>query len=134
MSHSTDSKARAVMIIDDDKDILTTLTRGLENDGFKVHGFSDPLLALEHVENGCHECGLAVCDVSMPNMTGFQLARRIRDLRADIRIIFMTAFEVNKNEFSRVFPSTDIENVIRKPFTPSKLAEIVKDAYASSKA
>ena len=92
------------------------------------------MLAIEHVENGCHECGLAICDVSMPNMTGFQLARRIRDLRSDIRIIFMTAFEVNKNEFSRVFPPTEIENVIRKPFTPSKLAMIVKDIYASSRA
>ena len=121
------------MIIDDDKDILTTLTRGLESKGFSVHGFSDSLLALEHVEKGCHECGLAICDVSMPKMTGFQLARRIRDIRADMRFIFMTAFEVSKNEFSQVFPSTEVDNVIRKPFTPSKLAEIIREAYASSK-
>lgn len=117
------------MVIDDDRDILSTLTRGLKNEGFNVHGFFDPIAALDHVERGCTECSLAICDVSRPKMTGFQLARRIRELRADMPVIFMTAFEVNKKEFDPVFPSTEIDNVIRKPFAPSRLAEIIREAF-----
>lgn len=44
---------------------------------------------------------------------------------------FISASEVNKGAFHKVFPSTEIENVIRKPFSPSRLAEIVKEAFAA---
>ena len=42
-----------------------------------------------------------------------------RKVIPDIKIILMTAFEVNGAEFDKVFPSTKIENIIRKPFNPS---------------
>jgi len=42
---------RIVMICDDDKDIVTTLTMGLERLGFEVHGFNDPILAVQHIED-----------------------------------------------------------------------------------
>ena len=45
-----------VMLVDDDKDILQTVRKGLENLGYEVHGFSDSVKALEHIENGCKEC------------------------------------------------------------------------------
>lgn len=117
------------MLIDDERDVLNTLTKVLELNGFSVHSFADPAAALVHVEAGCHECKLAVCDVHMPKMSGFQIARRLRQLRPELKIIFMTAFETSKKEFELVLPSTEISDVIRKPFAPSKLVGIVKDAY-----
>ena len=117
------------MLIDDDRDVLNTLTKGLQLMGFNVHAFADPVAALAHVEAGCHECELAVCDVHMPKMSGFQLARRLWQLRPELKIIFMTAFETSKKEFELVLPPIEISDVIRKPFAPSKLVEIVKNVY-----
>jgi DNA-binding NtrC family response regulator len=129
---SPDSDKHRIMVVDDDKDILTVTSTALELFGFEVHGFSDPIVALQHVENGCEDCEVLVSDIKMPNMTGFQLVRRTKELRPDMKVIMMTAFEVNKPEFESVFPSTPVDNVMRKPFLPSQLAEVIKEIYRQS--
>ncbi|HEX2169139.1 MAG TPA: response regulator [Nitrososphaera sp.] len=67
-----------------------------------------------------------VSDTSMPALTGFQLVRRVKDLRPEIKVITMAMFEVNKGEFEAVFPSTPIDGVIIKPFTSSQLVEKIR--------
>jgi CheY-like chemotaxis protein len=118
-----------VMVVDDDRDILTVASKGLEHAGFQVHSFSDPVRAIQHVEDGCQKCTVIVSDVKMPEMTGFQLVRRVKDLRPDIKIVMMTAFDVNKTELEAVFPSTPVDKVMRKPFVISQLAEAIKEIY-----
>lgn len=125
---------RTVMVVDDDRDILTVASKGLENAGFRVHGFSDPITALQHVEGGCQRCEVVVSDVKMPGMSGFQLVRRVKDLRPDIKIIMMTAFDVNKSEFESMFPSTRVDRIMQKPFAISELAETVKDIFREDSA
>ena len=115
-----------ILIVDDDIDILTVTGRSLEHAGFKVHAFVDPLTALHHVQNDCKYCQVLVSDVRMPALTGFQLVRKVKDLRPEMKVIMMTMFEVNKPEFEAVFPSTPIDAVIRKPFTPSQLVEKIR--------
>jgi DNA-binding NtrC family response regulator len=121
-----DNRTTTVMVVDDDMDILTVIGRGLEHAGFKVHAFADPLTALHHVQNGCKDCQVLVSDVRMPALTGFQLVRKVKDLRPEIKVVMMTMFEVHKPEFEAVFPSTPIDDVIRKPFTPFQLGEKIR--------
>jgi DNA-binding NtrC family response regulator len=121
-----DNRTARVMVVDDDRDILITAGRSLVNAGFKVHGFDHPLEALQHVENGCKDCQVLVSDVRMPALTGFQLIRKVKDLRPEMKVVMMTMFEVNKREFEAVFPSTPIDDVIRKPFVPSQLVEKIR--------
>jgi len=115
-----------ILIVDDDIDTLTVTGRSLEHAGFKVHAFVDPLTALHHVQNDCKYCQVLVSDIRMPALTGFQLVRKVKDLRPEMKVIMMTMFEVNKTEFEAVFPSTPIDAVIRKPFTPSQLVEKIR--------
>jgi|ERR671918_2315244 DNA-binding NtrC family response regulator len=119
-------KTTTIMIVDDDIDTLTVTGRSLEHAGFKVHAFADPLTALHHVQNDCKYCQVLVSDVRMPALTGFQLVRKVKDLRPEMKVIMMTMFEVNKPEFEAVFPSTPIDAVIRRPFTPSQLVEKIR--------
>jgi DNA-binding NtrC family response regulator len=114
------------LIVDDDVDILRVIARSLEYAGFKVHAFSDPLTALYHVHNDFKYCQVLVSDVRMPALTGFQLVRKVKDLRPEMKVIMMTMFEVNKPEFEAVFPSTPIDAVIRKPFTSLQLVEKIR--------
>ena len=120
------SEKTTILIVDDDIDTLTVTGRSLEHAGFTVHAFADPLIALHHVEKDCKYCQVLVSDVRMPALTGFQLVRKIKDLRPEMKVIMMTIFEVNKPEFEAVFPSTPIDAVIRKPFTPSQLVEKIR--------
>jgi DNA-binding NtrC family response regulator len=122
-ARKTDNRRASVMVVDDDRDVLTIAGTSLQHAGFKFHGFADPLEALQHVENGCKDCQVLVSDVRMPALTGFQLIRKIKDLRPEMKVVIMTMFEVNKREFESVFPSTPIDDVIRKPFVPSQLVE-----------
>jgi len=115
-----------IMVVDDDRDILQITTMALEGSGHNIHGFTDPLKAIQHAEDGCIECEVLVSDIKMPHMIGFQLARRIKELRPEIKIIMMTAFEVNLREFESVFPSLPVDRVLHKPFAPSVLVETVK--------
>jgi FixJ family two-component response regulator len=56
--------AKAIMVIDDDdKDIIRAVRLGLENTGFQVHDFTDPIPALQHVEQGCKQCEVLVSGV-----------------------------------------------------------------------
>ena len=119
-------KTTTIMIVDDDIDTLTVTGRSLEHAGFKVHAFADPLTALHHVQNDCKYCQVLVSDVRMPALTGFQLVRKVKDLRPEMKVIMMTMFEVNKREFEAVFPSTLIDAVIRKPFTPWQVVEKIR--------
>ena len=115
-----------ILVVDDDIDTLTVTGRSLEHAGFKVHAFADPLTALRHIQNDCKYCQVLVSDVRMPALTGFQLVRKVKDLRPEMKVVMMTMFEVNKPEFEAVFPSTPIDAVIRKPFTPSQLVEKIR--------
>ncbi len=118
-----------ILIVDDDIDTLTVTGRSLEHAGFEVHAFADPLTALQHIQKDCKYCQVLVSDIRMPALTGFQLVRRIKDLRPEMKIIMMTMFEVNKREFEAVFLSIPIDGVIRKPFTPSHLVEKYEDFW-----
>jgi DNA-binding NtrC family response regulator len=115
-----------ILVVDDDIDTLTLTGRSLEHAGFKVHAFADPLIALHHIQKDCKYCQVLVSDVRMPALTGFQLVRKVKDLRPEMKVVMMTMFEVNKPEFEAVFPSTPIDEVIRKPFTPSQLLEKIR--------
>jgi len=115
-----------ILIVDDDMDTLTVTGRSLERVGFTVHAFADPLTALHHVQKDCKYCEVLLSDVRMPALTGFQLVRKIKDLRPEMKVMLMTMFEVNKPEFEAVFPSTPIDDVIRKPFTSSQLLDKIR--------
>jgi CheY-like chemotaxis protein len=114
------------MVVDDETDILTIVGKGLENNGFSVVGFADPTAALQYFENGGDTFDTVISDVRMPKLTGFQLARRIKELHPEIKVILMSAFEINKPEFDKVLRSTKVDGFLSKPFSILQLLEVIK--------
>jgi CheY-like chemotaxis protein len=55
--------SKAIMVVDDDKDIVRAVRSGLENIGSQVHDFTDPILALQHVEQGYKQFEVLVSGV-----------------------------------------------------------------------
>ena len=59
------------MIVDDESDIILPIKIGLEDNGFEVDAFGEPLLALSHFKANSH--ALVILDIKMPDMNGFEL-------------------------------------------------------------
>lgn len=111
------------MVVDDERDILSILKRGLESKNrFKVDTFMDAESALESLkENSDDYYDLVLTDIRMPKINGFELYRRIKESNPHMKIVFITAFEINKDEFSKVIPSVDVIDFISKPVSMSTL-------------
>jgi DNA-binding NtrC family response regulator len=111
------------MVVDDERDILSIVKRGLESKNrFKVETFIDAESALESLkENSGDYYDLVLTDIRMPKINGFELYRRIKESTPSMKIVFITAFEINKEEFSKVIPSVDVIDFISKPVSMSTL-------------
>ncbi len=106
------------MIVDDESDILYVLKPHIEkNLNCSVNTFSDPVQALKHFRDHPDVYDLIISDTRMPGMTGFEFVRHIKDVRPDIKVIIMTAFDINRLEFEKVLPSTKIDSFVTKPAT-----------------
>ncbi len=126
-SKKTSSPPR-IMIVDDESDILSVIKRGLESkNDFVVDTFSKADDAIENFQNHPPDYyDLVITDIRMPKVNGFELYRRIKDTNPNMKIAFITAFEINKEEFSKVIPSVNVTHFISKPVSISKLREKIK--------
>ena len=112
-----------IMVVDDERDILSIVKRGLESKNrFQVDIFIDAESALASLkENSNDYYDLVLTDIRMPKINGFELYRRIKESNPSMKIVFITAFEINKEEFSKVIPSLDVIDFISKPVSMSTL-------------
>lgn len=116
------------MVVDDESDLLATISKMLEKEGYKVHGFTDPIMAISHVEYDCTDCTIVISDIRMPGMSGFELIRRLKEVRPEMNVILMTAFRINQSEAQIVLPSTKVDAFLNKPFKLAELIQAIKNA------
>ena len=80
-------------MVDDELDITVTLKMALEESGFlQVEAFYDPVLALLRFKTGAYD--LAILDIKMPEIDGFELYRKLRKIDDKLKICFLTAAEL----------------------------------------
>src|SRR3546814_16047397 len=85
-----------IALVDDDKNILTSVSIALQTEGFLTRLYSDPEAALKAlIEN---PADLAVFDFKMPRMDGLELLRRLRD-KSHMPVIFLTSQEIGRASF-----------------------------------
>ena len=68
-------------------------------------------------------------DIRMPVMSGIQLARKVKEINPNVKVLLMTSFEIREDEFSKVFPSLHIDGFVQKPIDmndlPNKILSII---------
>ena len=69
---------KRVLIVDDEPDVNLTLKMVLEENGFQVNTFTDPLLALENFKGESSLYDMLILDIRMPDMNGFELYKEIK--------------------------------------------------------
>ena len=122
-------KKNRILIVDDENDINLLFKMVLEDNGFKVDTFNDPLVALQNFTAGSYD--LLLLDMVMPKMNGFELYQKMRMIDDKVKICFLTASGINHEEFKKKAASiasmNDIENCfIIKPIENEELIKRVK--------
>ncbi len=103
---------RSIALVDDDRNILTTLSIALQAEGYATRVYSDGEAALKAlVEN---PPDLAVFDIKMPRMDGMELLRRLR-AHSDMPVIFLTSKDHEEDEEAGLAMGAD--DYIAKPFS-----------------
>jgi DNA-binding response OmpR family regulator len=101
-----------ILVVDDEPDIMLTLKIVLENNGFKVDAFTDPILVLRNFNAGSYD--LALLDIRMPKITGLGLYKELKKIDNKIRVCFLSAIS-NYQEFAKYFPTINENQIIVKP-------------------
>jgi PAS domain S-box-containing protein len=120
-----------ILYIDDDEAIVFLTTRVLERLGYRVEGFTHPRDALEAFAARPHDFDVAVTDLSMPGMSGFDLAAALRKHRADLPIL-MTSGYVRAEDRDRA-RAQNLGEVILKPNTVDELGQALHAMFSAMK-
>ncbi len=110
-----------IALVDDDRNILTSVSMTLEAEGYDVSTYNDGLQALNAFNEELPE--LAVLDIKMPRMDGMDLLSRLRQ-KSDIPVIFLTSKDDEIDEVLGLRMGAD--DYVRKPFSQRLLVERIR--------
>ena len=101
-----------IALVDDDRNILTSLRMLLEAEGYKILAYTDGVSAYDGIMSDPPD--LAILDIKMPRMDGMELLRRLRQ-KSEMPVIFLTSKDDEIDELFGLKMGAD--DFIRKPFT-----------------
>jgi DNA-binding response OmpR family regulator len=117
-----------IFLVDDERDILLVYKTGLEDNGFLVDAFNDPVQALLSFKAG--EYDLVLLDIKMPRMNGFELHREIQKIDGKVKVCFITAFVVYYESLKEISDMPNINCITKKPIGIKNLVEKITDELA----
>ena len=122
---------RRILVVDDQPDITITLKIALEEDGgFDVDAFTDPELALSCFKPDLYD--LVLIDIKMPKMDGFVLYERLKTVEPDVKVCFLTASEMYREEIREVKHSTLNKDLfLQKPISTDDLIREINNKINS---
>jgi two-component system cell cycle sensor histidine kinase/response regulator CckA len=122
---------RSILVLDDEIDITSIIEQSLQGLGFRVSVFTDPVVALEYFKlNFKICCSMVISDIRMPGMSGYEFARKVKGINPDVKIILMSAFEINNIQLSKFLPNIKIiDAFLQKPFSMRKLKNLIMEKY-----
>jgi DNA-binding response OmpR family regulator len=110
------------LVVDDELDICLMLKVVLENNGFIVDYYNNPILVLDEFKSNFYD--LIILDIQMQDINGFQLYREIKKRDIKSKICFLTASE---NLFDITDEFSSVYTFIKKPVENNDLIRIIND-------
>ena len=114
-----------IMAVDDEPDILKIVKMSLIKWGYAVDAFTDPAEALDRFSRDPHGYALILTDIKMPGMSGSELAKRAKKIRPDIKVMIMTAYEIDR-DLKQALPSMGQNGFLQKPFHTADVCVAVR--------
>jgi two-component system, OmpR family, response regulator ChvI len=114
-----------ILVVDDEPDVTYTLKATLEAAGFfDIYPFNDPSLALSNFRPNMYD--LAILDIRMPQMNGFEFLHEIRKIDENVKVCFLTAVsELTEyvTAIKKIYPPLDENCIIKKPIDNIELTK-----------
>jgi response regulator RpfG family c-di-GMP phosphodiesterase len=124
-------EGHSILLVDDELDIVNSIKRWLQADGFKVYGFANPLQALEYFQNNYDKIDLVLSDIRMRKLNGYELVKKIKVIRPETKVVFMTALE-STEDISKILPSIKIDGFVSKPGRLENLVNTIESIFLTS--
>ena len=120
-----------ILLVDNEPDIALAFKIGLEDNGFVVDAFNDPLEALSSFKPDFYD--LLLLDIKMPNMNGIEFYQQMKEIDKKVNVCFITASEMHYYEEIRkeIFPILGVRRLIRKPIKMDDLVEDLREELKS---
>ncbi len=116
-----DKKKYKVLIIDDSEHILELLSAGFSSTPYIVKTVSDPILAFELI--GKENFNIVVSDIEMPNLSGLELLKKIKNYNGMIQVVIITGYLTINNTLNAF--RYGAENLFFKPLDVNEVIEAV---------
>jgi len=116
----------SILLVDDEETIVEIIQKMLEELGYQVTAFTSPMAALAKFREQADAFDLVITDMTMPKMTGYQLAQELLESRKETPIIMCTGFSELINE--ETAKAIGIREYIMKPVAITELANTIRRA------
>ena len=118
-----------VAYVDDEEPVVTVMTRQLERRGYRVHGFASPVDFLQQLQAGSIACDVIVTDYNMPDMSGIELMRAIKEFSPGAAFVLTSGYV--SEELLAAAAQLGVKSVVRKPESIERLCSAIDDAAES---
>ena len=105
----------SILVVDDNALICQNLQNLLEDEGMEVITFQDPLRALEYCRQS--SCDLAIVDIRMPHMDGFELIQKMRSIQPSLRTLMISSHYDDDESVARAIMRRHCDAAFSKPFS-----------------
>ena len=112
----------SIAIVDDEEDIVILFTEVLQDNGYQIKGFTNPLLAIDYIHKYPNEFDLIIIDYRMSPIQGCDLANKVSVINPKIKMVLITAYDNIKNN------NLNLE-IVKKPITLSRLLQIIQQHF-----
>lgn len=102
-----------VLFLDDDELMVYLVSRLLEQHGYRVSAFTDPAAAIEAVRAAPGDFGLVVSDLMMRGISGLDVARAVREIRAELPVVIASGYR--SGDLACQAAEAGVREVIDKP-------------------
>jgi two-component system response regulator ChvI len=130
-NHDHNRNTYKVLLVDDEPDVIYSIKKVLETNGFVVDSYTDPTLALSNFRAKLYD--LLLLDIKMPKMNGLDLCQQLMRIEPDAKVCFLTASELFYQEYRSLeaHPKLDKAFFIQKPFPSKELINQIKEILQS---
>ena len=121
-----------ILLVDDEKDILDLFTEYLLSNGFNTISFQNPKAALNYFYQNQSNCSIVITDYKMPQMSGIDLIKKIRekDTNCKIKTIIISAFIKDNIPYDKSYSMT-IDRILEKPVYLDRLKKVIQELIST---
>ncbi|HKG72538.1 MAG TPA: response regulator [Nitrososphaeraceae archaeon] len=131
---NNDKPLGKLLVVDDDPDTILALKIGLTDYGFLVDAFTNPEEALQKFKSNPKNYSLVMSDSGMPALSGIQLAKKVKEINPNVKVLLLTGFGLRGMEFSTASASTGVvDGFVQKPIATTKLTDKILSLIGETK-